>query len=90
MSRPKPEPNLDEEACAAFPDLDEPVKEERAAVFIGVEPATLRNWRWQGRGPAYLAVGDGKRPIIRYEPRVLIRYRNARRRRSTSETEAAP
>jgi hypothetical protein len=83
FTHPERSPDLDE-ALAAFPDLDAPVKEECAATFIGVLPATMRNWRWQGRGPEYLAIGEGRRPVIRYLPRVLIRYRAAMRRRSTS------
>jgi excisionase family DNA binding protein len=35
--------------------------EREAAPRIGVAPGTLRNWRRQGRGPAYLKVGKAVR-----------------------------
>jgi len=31
--------------------------QEQAAAFLGVKPATLAMWRYQGRGPKYFKVG---------------------------------
>ena len=39
-----------------------------AAALIGVSVRTLRNWRYQGEGPAYLrAGGPGSRVLYRYK-----------------------
>ncbi|MBW1726606.1 MAG: helix-turn-helix domain-containing protein [Deltaproteobacteria bacterium] len=35
-----------------------PVNEKFAAAFNGVAVQTMRNWRHQGRGPAYLKLGS--------------------------------
>lgn len=31
-----------------------------AAAAIGIDPGTLRNWRSQGRGPAYVRISGNK------------------------------
>ena len=31
-----------------------------AAAAIGIDPGTFRNWRSQGRGPAYVRIGGNK------------------------------
>jgi hypothetical protein len=43
----------------------EVVDEAGAAVFLGIAPATLRNWRSQGRGPQYIRLG--RRIVYRRE-----------------------
>jgi hypothetical protein len=36
-----------------------------------VHEGTIRNWRWQGRGPDYIRVGEGKRGKIVYKLSVV-------------------
>lgn len=31
--------------------------EEEVAAMLGIKIATLQNWRWTGRGPAYVKIG---------------------------------
>ena len=38
----------------------------RAAAFLGLAPQTLRNWRFQGRGPKYCKIG-GRRVVYRVQ-----------------------
>ncbi len=33
------------------------LKPADAAEYLGVKPETLNQWRWLGRGPAYVKVG---------------------------------
>lgn len=37
-----------------------------AAIYLGVQPSTLRAWRQKGDGPAYVRFGNGKRKTVRY------------------------
>jgi len=53
----------------------ETLTEREAAPRIGVAPGTLRNWRRQGRGPAYLKVGKA----VRYRPQDIEAYKAAMR-----------
>lgn len=52
-----------------------------AGIYLGgeknpVAPATLRRWRWAGKGPAYLKIGG----LIRYTRRDLDAEKAAARR----------
>lgn len=38
-------------------DLDELLTPSDVSVYLGVPLGTLANWRYLGRGPAYLRVG---------------------------------
>ena len=33
------------------------LKTEDAAKFLNVQPTTLENWRWSGRGPRFVKLG---------------------------------
>ena len=46
------------------------VDEKRAATFLGVAVQTLRNWRHQRRGPAYIKMGRS----VRYQINDLMDY----------------
>lgn len=46
-----------------------------AAKILKVSPQTLRNWRCQRRGPAYIRVGR----LVRYKPEDLAEFLNAAR-----------
>lgn len=37
-----------------------------AAAFLRLSTGTLENMRTQGRGPAFIRLGDGKRAAVRY------------------------
>lgn len=41
--------------------IDQLVKPERAAEILGTTPGVLRNWRHEGKGPAYVKVGRSVR-----------------------------
>ena len=40
----------------------------------GLSLNTLSQWRAAGMGPAYLRIGDGKRPSIRYRMSDILAY----------------
>ena len=56
--------------------------ETETARILSLKVATLRRWRWEGREPHYLKIGNA----VRYDPLVLDRYIEESRRSSTSET----
>jgi excisionase family DNA binding protein len=43
------------------PVTDQPLNETEAAARLGLKVATLRAWRHQGRGPAYVRLGRAVR-----------------------------
>lgn len=47
------------EALQAAPTLEAGplLNEHQAAALLGVKVATLRNWRWMGKGPRYRKLG---------------------------------
>ena len=58
--------------------------EAEAARILGLEPATLRQWRFLGREPAYHKFGSA----VRYDPREPERFiACARRSSETGEPE---
>jgi predicted site-specific integrase-resolvase len=61
------------------------LKENEAAKYLSVEVATLRRWRWAGKGPRFLKIEGA----VRYDPSDLTEFITASRRRSTSDTEVA-
>jgi predicted site-specific integrase-resolvase len=52
-----------------------------AAERLGVEPETLRNWRWQGSGPPFVKMGRS----VRYRLTDLADWLDERTRTSTSD-----
>lgn len=54
----------------------EPLTEVEAATRLGLKVATLRAWRRQGRGPAFVQLGRA----IRYLPSDLDEFLTANRR----------
>ncbi len=56
--------------------------EPEAAARLRMLPATLRRWRWAGRGPAYIRV-SGR--AIRYAVSDIEAFVTAARRTSTSD-----
>ncbi len=57
------------------------LKEAKAATILDVEVATLRRWRWAGKGPRFVKIGAA----VRYDLADLTAFIEAGRRNSTSE-----
>ncbi len=57
------------------------LKEREAAGILSVEIATLRRWRWAGKGPRFLKIGGA----VRYDPADLVAFIGEARRTSTSD-----
>ena len=58
------------------------LKEGETARLLAVEVATLRRWRWGGKGPPFIKIGAA----VRYDPADLSAFIEAGRRHSTSDT----
>jgi predicted DNA-binding transcriptional regulator AlpA len=58
------------------------LRETEAAPILGIEVATLRRWRWAGRGPSFRKIGSA----VRYDPADLDTFIAAAKRTSTSDT----
>lgn len=56
-------------------------KETEAAAVLGVEPGTLRKWRWEGKGPKFLKIGSS----VRYSIEDIQTFIAEARRQNTSE-----
>ncbi len=61
---------------------DQLMTETEAARLLGLKVATLRRWRWGGKGPRFLKLGAA----VRYDPADLTAFIEAGRRNSTSES----
>ncbi len=57
------------------------LKEAKAAAILDVEVATLRRWRWAGKGPRFVKIGAA----VRYDLADLTTFIEAGRHNSTSE-----
>ena len=57
------------------------LKEAKAAAILDVEVATLRRWRWAGKGPRFVKIGAA----VRYDQADLTATIEAGRRNSTSD-----
>ena len=57
------------------------LNEKEVADTLNVKVATLRRWRWAGKGPRFLKIGGA----VRYDPADLQAFIEAGRRRSTSD-----
>ena len=56
-----------------------------AAAYLSIQPATLEQWRWNGRGPRFVKIGRS----VRYRISDLDEFLNARVFSSTTEAHAA-
>lgn len=61
------------------------LKTEDAAKFLNVQPATLEQWRWNGRGPRFCKIGRS----CRYRLADLEAFLEERVFSSTTEAQAA-
>jgi excisionase family DNA binding protein len=57
-----------------------------AAAYLNVKPATLEQWRWNGKGPRYCSLGRS----IRYRIADLDVFLGARVFTSTTEAHSKP
>lgn len=55
---------------------------EAAAAYLGLQPSTLEQWRWKGRGPEFIRLS---RRAVRYERAALDLYKKRNTVRSTSD-----
>ncbi len=55
--------------------------ETEAAALLGLKVATLRRWRWAGKGPRFLKLCGA----VRYDPVDLEAFISEARRTSTSD-----
>lgn len=62
---------------ATAPTWDEHI----TAKVLGVAVATVRRWRWAGKGPKFLKLGGA----VRYDPADVQAFIDASRRSSTSD-----
>ena len=58
------------------------LREQEAADILNVKVATLRRWRWAGKGPRFRKIGGA----VRYSVEDLKSFIDASARSSTSET----
>ena len=58
------------------------IKEEEAALRLGLKVATLRRWRWEGRALPFYKIGNA----VRYDPEDIDAFIAAGRRKSTSDS----
>jgi excisionase family DNA binding protein len=56
-----------------------------AAAYLNVQPATLEQWRWNGRGPRFCKIGRS----VRYRQADLDLFLAERVFQSTTEAQAA-
>ena len=56
-----------------------------AAVYLNIKPATLEQWRWNGRGPRFCKIGRS----CRYRMEDLDKFLTDRSFTSTTEAQAA-
>ncbi len=61
------------------------LNETEAAAALGLAVATLRRWRWAGRGPCFAKIGAA----VRYDPAELRDFVERNTRTSTSDTGSA-
>ena len=57
------------------------LNEKEVASTLNIKVATLRRWRWAGKGPVYRKLGAA----VRYHPADLEAFMEAGRRTSTSD-----
>ena len=61
---------------------DRLLDEKEVASILNINVATLRRWRWAGKGPRFLKIGGA----VRYEQSDIVAFIEAGRRTSTSDT----
>jgi predicted DNA-binding transcriptional regulator AlpA len=57
---------------------------DAAASALGITPATLRFWRFKGKGPRFIKLGESKQAGVAYDPADIEAWKAARTFASTS------
>jgi len=57
---------------------------EATAAALGISPATLKIWRWKGKGPRFIKLGESKQAGVAYDPVEVEAWKTARTFASTS------
>lgn len=57
------------------------ITESNAAILLCVSPATLRKWRWEGKGPKFIKVGRK----VAYRDSDIAAFIDSQVRQSTSD-----
>lgn len=71
--------NINElDAAAAALSAEELLTPKQTATLLGVSLNTLPMWRWQGKGPPFIKLGDGPFAAIRYRRSELLLWLEAR------------
>jgi predicted DNA-binding transcriptional regulator AlpA len=65
-------------------DFDQLLSNKEAARLLGIQPNTLEIWRVQGKGPAFLKLGDRPQSTVRYLRSTVIAWAAQRVYNSTS------
>ena len=73
INSPRPEPNADPDSL---------IRQEEAALILGVSPRAMENFRYRGRGPSYVKISAR---CIRYRRSDLRDFIEERVRTSTSD-----
>ena len=47
---------------------------DEAAELLLVKPATMAQWRWRGKGPAFVKLADGPAGKVRYAAAEVRKY----------------
>jgi predicted DNA-binding transcriptional regulator AlpA len=63
---------------------DELLDNEQTAALLGIKPNTLEIWRYKGRGPAFLKLGDTPQAPVRYRRSEVTEWLARRSFASTS------
>ncbi len=66
-------------------DPDQLMRQEQAALILGVTPRCLENWRWRGGGPRWVQISTR---CIRYRRSDLIQFVEERVKTNTSDVGA--
>jgi predicted DNA-binding transcriptional regulator AlpA len=62
------------------------LRSKEVAELLGVSEKTLANWRWQGRGPAFIKLpGKSGKGGVRYDGATVLQWREDHVQRSTSD-----
>lgn len=77
-------------AAGADVVTNQPLTESEAAGRLGLKVATLRAWRNQGRGPAYVRLGRAIRYLVTDIEDFLSSNRHSPRSKAPSQISAQP